>query len=246
MRYLTFIFLIMVVHGANSQSFENDRIQPYVNNSFYWQYKQTPVLLLGGNLEKNIFQSADLEEKLTAIHETGGNFIVNMMSGSGEGDLWPYWRAGEKYKLDKFNTLYWNKFDKFLKLTAEREIVVQIEVWAVKDILSAWPKNPWNPMNNNQYTTDNTKLKSEDCTDTEGFPDFFKSVPALNNDSLVLLYQQRFVEKLLSISFNYNHVLYSSNIGLLSESATEWNIYWAQYIKLKANEAGVKIENNVF
>ena len=33
-----------------------DRIQPYTKNPFYWQYKGVPVLLLGGTVEDNVFQ----------------------------------------------------------------------------------------------------------------------------------------------------------------------------------------------
>ncbi len=41
-----------------------DRIQPYPQNPFYWQYKGKPVLLLGGSVEDNLFQIPDLEAHL--------------------------------------------------------------------------------------------------------------------------------------------------------------------------------------
>ena len=31
-----------------------DRIQPYAKNPFYWQYKGAPVLLIGGSVELSV------------------------------------------------------------------------------------------------------------------------------------------------------------------------------------------------
>jgi hypothetical protein len=52
-----------------------DRIQPYVKNPFYWQYKGAPVLLLGGSVEDNLFQIADIEDQLDLLHSLGGNYV---------------------------------------------------------------------------------------------------------------------------------------------------------------------------
>lgn len=57
-----------------------DRIQPWEENPYYWQYKGEPVLLLGGSKDDNLFQLPELKEHLAEIHEAGGNYIRNTMS----------------------------------------------------------------------------------------------------------------------------------------------------------------------
>ena len=52
-----------------------DRIQPYAKNPFYWQYKGAPVLLLGGSVEDNLFQIADIKDQLDLLHSLGGNYV---------------------------------------------------------------------------------------------------------------------------------------------------------------------------
>ena len=66
-----------------------DRIQPYAKNPFYWQYKGAPVLLLGGSVEDNLFQIADIEDQLDLLHSLGGNYVRCTMSSRDEGDAWP-------------------------------------------------------------------------------------------------------------------------------------------------------------
>jgi hypothetical protein len=52
------------------------------------------------------------------------------------------------YNPDYFNEEYWNRFERLLELSAERNIFVQIEIWAFHDFTGYWPDNPWNPSNN--------------------------------------------------------------------------------------------------
>ena len=44
-----------------------DRIQPYDQNPFYWQHKGRPVLLIGGSVEDNLFQIPNLEAHLDLL-----------------------------------------------------------------------------------------------------------------------------------------------------------------------------------
>ena len=70
----------------------SDRIQPYLHNSFYWQYKNRPILLLGGSVEDNLFQIAGIEAHLDLLHTVGGNYVRCTMSSRDEGDVWPFER----------------------------------------------------------------------------------------------------------------------------------------------------------
>ena len=69
---------------------DQDRIQPYPGNPFYWQYKGKPDLLLGGSVEDNLFQITNLEAHLDLLKSVGGNYVRCTMSSRDEGDVWPF------------------------------------------------------------------------------------------------------------------------------------------------------------
>ena len=54
-----------------------------------------------------------------------------------------------------------------------------------------------------------------------------------------MAYQQRYIDKLLSIAFSYGNVLY--NINNESSESGDWENYWAIYIKAAAEKAGKKV-----
>lgn len=229
--------------GLTAQDFNSQRIQPYKGVPYFWQYKNKPVLLIGGSSNDNLFQSLNMVEELDLINSVGGNYVRNTMSSRDEGNLYPFWRASERFNLDKFNPDYWKRFDFFLKLAEERDIIVQIEIWAFHDFAQNWVTNPWNPANNNTFTEENTYLKIGDYGKVkEAKNDFFFSVPKLNNDNLLLEYQRKFVDKLLSVSLKYGNVLYCITNEIFSQYSPEWGWYWSDYLKTKASEAGVGIE----
>jgi hypothetical protein len=128
-------------------------IQPSSTNPQYWSYNGRDVILLGGSREDNLFQIADLNEHLDLLVSVGGNYVRNTMSSRDPGNLWPFLRNAEgMYDLNHWNEAYWDRFEKFLKLTAERDIIVQIEIWATFDFYREnWLVNPYNPKNNINY-----------------------------------------------------------------------------------------------
>jgi hypothetical protein len=71
--------------------------------------------------------------------------------------------------------------------------------------------------------------------------DFFLTVPNLHNDINILRYQQAFVDKILSHTFKYDHVLYCMTNEIFTQYSHEWGWYWARYIKNKAKETGKKV-----
>jgi hypothetical protein len=56
----------------------------------------------------------------------------------------------------------------------------------------------------------------------------------------VLAYQEAFVGKLLSISLDYDHILYC--ISNESTASEQWSRYWARFVRDRARQAGVNIE----
>lgn len=251
MKQLFYIFLAIILFGfsgCNSQQggksdFRND-IQPYAGNLKYWQHKEQPVLLLGGSNNDNLFQSPDVEEQLDLLQQVGGNFVRNTMSSRDSGDVMPFFRMEDgKYDLNEWNEEYWEKFEKLLKLTAERNIIIQIEVWDRFDYsMQFWALNPFNPVNNINYSeaesgmaTEYTKHPSSDVQP------FFHSINGMPNYTpeleLVKKYQEKLVDKMLSYSLNFGNILYCMD----NETSTppEWGLYWMKYIKSKAGEKQV-------
>ncbi len=219
-----------------------EKLKNYEDNPYYWQYKDKPVLLLGGSVEDNLFQVKDLGKQLDLLADAGGNYVRNTMSSRDEGNVWPFKKTNDKFDLDQWNTEYWQRFEKFLKETSKRDIIVQIEIWATFDYYREnWNQdNPFNPANNITYSFEETNLPKEvNSHPTETENNFFWSVPAENNEKVVLKYQQRYVDKILSYTFNYDNILYCMDNE--TSVTPEWGRYWAQYIKKKAREAGEEV-----
>ncbi|GAJ12320.1 unnamed protein product [marine sediment metagenome] len=130
-----------------------------------------------------------------------------------------------------------------LKFTRDRDIIVQIEVWAFHDFNEGhWEKNPWRPSNNTSYDSSNTTLRASYGNIGRTAHDFFFTVPKLNNDRVMLSYQQKFVDKILSCSLRYGHVLYCMTNEIHPQYSPEWGWYWSKYIKDKSAAVGRQVE----
>lgn len=221
-----------------------NRIRPYEKNPRYWQFKGQPVLLLGGSKDDNLFQIPDLKAHLDEMKTVGANYIRNTMSDRNDlgFEVYPFKRLPDgKYDLEQWNEEYWRRFENMLQWTAERDIIVQIEVWDRFDYSTKnWPPHPYNPKNNVNYTAEQSGLAAE-------YPDhpgqnrqpFFFTTPKQRHNTVVLKYQQRFVDKMLSYSLNHDHVLYCMDNETSGEEA--WGAYWAEYIRQRAREAGKRV-----
>ena len=210
----------------------------------YWSRGGETILLLGGSKEDNLFQIPDLEEHLDLLAASGGNYVRCTMSSRDEGNVWAFhFDEGEgAYDLARWNDEYWARFEKLLEETSRRGIVVQVEIWATFDFYREnWDRNPFNPKNNTNYTPERTKLPTEVATHPVYCDNrFFWSVPDHDNNMPVLEFQQRFVDKLLSYTFEHGNVLYCMDNETSVTAA--WGRLWSDYIKKRAAEAGVTVE----
>lgn len=220
------------------------RIDIYQANPAYWQYQGEPVLLIGGSKDDSLFQIPDLKEHLDLLKSVGGNYVRNTMSSRNDKgfEVQAFRKLDNgKYSLNRWNDEYWRRFRNLLTLAEQRDIIVQIEVWATFDYYrDNWAVNPFNPKNNVEYTAEETGLPLEvksHPTRTEN--NFFWSVPAERNQKTVLKYQQQFVDKVLSYSLQHGNVLYCMDNE--TSVTPEWGKYWSQYIKARAKAAGVTV-----
>lgn len=207
----------------------------------FWAYNGQPLVLLGGSVEDNLFQIDGLAEHLDQLRAAGGNYVRCTMSSRDEGNLWAFAKTDEGvYDLDEWNDEYWNRFENFLQETADRDIVVQIEIWATFDFYREnWEVNPFNPANNKNYNVQRSKLDTVVATHpiyTEN--NFFRSVPSQMSLFRVLEYQQAFVDKLLEHSLKYDHVLYCMDNE--TSVTADWGAFWSEYIKSVAREQADK------
>ena len=243
---LVFVSLFLITaketNAEKDKDMEKNRIQIYKENPRYWQYKGEPILLIGGSVEDNLFQIPNLREHLELLKSVGGNYVRSTMGWSDEGDMPPFKKVGDKYDLNQWNEEFWTRFRNFTTWTHEMDIIVQIEVWATFTYYrDNWDVNPFNPKNNSNYTAEETGLP----TVVKNHPvatgnNFFWSVPKERNQEIVLKYQEKFVDKLLSETLQYGHILYCMDNETAVTAA--WGEYWATYIQEKASEAGRVVE----
>jgi len=214
-------------------------------SSSYFTYDSTPTLLLGGSIEDNLFQIPDVKKELDKLAAAGGNYVRCTMSARDEGNVQAFARTGDgEYDLTEPSEEYWDRFEHFLEATAERDIVVQIELWATLDLYgSRWDDHPFNPVNNRNYDARESMLRETIAGDppfnsraNANQNTFFWSVPALGNLSTVLGYQRRYADWVLDRTLPYDHVLYC--IDNETGARREWGEYWAGYIAEQARQAG--------
>jgi hypothetical protein len=236
------VLLTLVESGLAAEN--PDRLRPHGEHRFYWQYDGKPVLLLGGSKDDNLFQLPDLKEHLDAMAAAGANYVRNTMSDRPDKgfEVYPFLALEDgRYDLEQWNPEYWKRFGNFIQWTGERDIIVQIEIWDRFDYSrDNWEPHPYNPKNNVNYTYEKSGFEPQ-------YPDhpganrqpFFFTTPDQRDNEVVLRYQQRFVDKLLSVTLPRPHVLYCMDNETSGEAA--WGRYWAGFIRQRAKAAGVQV-----
>ncbi len=218
-------------------------LRPWPENPWYWSYQGQPVLLLGGSDDDNLFQWSEeqLISQLDRLADAGGNVIRNTMSDRKDKgfEVYPFRQRDDgKYDLNAWNDAYWQRFERMLRETARRNIIVQIEIWDRFDYTDSnganrWQIHPYNPRNNVNYTYKESGFakRYREHPGANRQP-FFFTTPGQRNNRVVLPYQQRFVDKLLDTALQFDHVLYCMDNETNGEE--EWGRYWATYVKERA------------
>ncbi|NBC03915.1 MAG: hypothetical protein GVY20_09460 [Bacteroidetes bacterium] len=240
---LVFLGLSLNIYAQADPEGDTTLIKISSENPFYWEVNGEPTLLIGGSIEDNLFQIDNLVEELDLMVEAGGNYLRSTMSSRDVGNEKPYRLIDGKYDLTKPNPAYWYKFQKFLNETDSRNIIIQVELWATYDFYnssSGWAENVFNPKNNSNYTAEESELPEVvDYTAQFRINPFFETVPALNDIELVRKFQKDFIDRILSLSLDYDHILYT--IDNETNAHPDWGKYWSEYIRKKAEHDGKKI-----
>ena len=221
---------------ASEAAHTDGSIRPWPQNPWYWEYKGEPTMLIGASDRDNLWQWTGevLTNHLDKLKAAGGNYLRNTMSDRNEGDTYAAKRLPNgKYDITQWNDEYWNKLRFFLEETYKRDIIVQLTLWdwfdlSGDDVYGRFKIHPLNPENN---------INWEPGTITNSTDYYGGSLT--NNNQKALDYQNRFIEKLISITANYPHVIY--NIGNESGLGVDWDIYWGRYIKEEAKKHGREI-----
>ncbi|MCG9129834.1 hypothetical protein JT359_19765 [Candidatus Poribacteria bacterium] len=206
----TCLIVTLNTNAKENTEMEKNIIQIYKENPRYWQYKGNPVLLIGGSVDDNLFQIPNLKEHLELLKSVGGNYVRSTMGWTEAVDVPPFKKVGELYDLNQWNDEFWTRFSNLIAWTHEMDIIVQVEVWATFNYYrDHWEVNPFNPKNNSNYTAAEAGLPTVvDSHPSAAKNDFFRSVPKKNNQEVVLKYQHKYVDKLLSETLPYGHILY--------------------------------------
>lgn len=133
-KFSLIVFGVSFFLSCQAKNETDNSIQPWTENTWYWQFKGEPVLLLGISSDDNLFQwpAELLTAHLDSMKSVGANYVRNTMSDRVDRgfELYPFKKVEEgKYDLNQWNDEYWQRFEFFLRETAKRDIVVQIEVW---------------------------------------------------------------------------------------------------------------------
>jgi len=214
-------------------------IQPSAEHPRYWQYGGEPVVLLGGSKEDNLFQIDSLEAHLDRLAAAGGNYVRNTMSAGDQGNVWSFHRQPDgRYDLRRGNTAYFRRLERLLREAEERDVVVQIELWDRFDFArEAWLRNPFRPVNNVNYTAEESGLATEysEHPGANANP-FFRSVPAHDANRQLLPFQEARIERILDVTLSFSNVLYV--IDNETSATADWGAYWTDVLREKAAAAG--------
>lgn len=217
-------------------------------------------MLLGASDDDNLFQwpAELLVPHLDSMKKIGANYVRNTMSDRKDKgfEVYPFKETDDgRYDLNQWNEAYWKRFNFFLKETARRNIIVQIELWDRFDYSQKnWDTSPYNPKNNINYNEKESGLK-------DAYPDhpglnrqpFFFTTPQQQNNQILLSVQCRYIKKVLSYTLNYDHILYCidnetsgevKNMARVKLNGKEVGIVWTNPWKLDIS-ALVRRKNNL-
>lgn len=193
-----------------------------------------------------------IKESISELAAAGGNYlrcVLNPGMAAGIQGFDFCARSNNQYDLNTMAGPFWERLEMFISEAEKRKMIVQIEMWDRFDLIDgswgSWPKSPWNPKNNTNYSTKTSGLDTSYSSFHEH--PFLQGVPghpvyeSASNErkqqyNRVRQYQEKFIDKLLSVTLKYNNILYCMNNETHEHPA--WGQYWMKYIEASAHEKG--------
>lgn len=219
-------------------------IAVYERNPWYWQYDGEPTLLVGGSDDENVFQwpEPEMTAHLDLLRSVGGNYDRCTLSSRPDRgmEIYPFAKADDgRYDLSRWNDEFWVRLERYLRACSERDIVVQLEVWATYDLTSRWSIDvPYNPRFNSNYQGPPETILGGQYEQFRDVFDFYRTVPALGDDAVVSAYQRAFVDRVLEHTLPHDNILYCVDNEYAFVQPWQWFRYWAEYIREKARAQG--------
>lgn len=239
-----------------------------VDSSLYWNYNGKKTLLLGAfNHGHNPFVDGsvpdtslvdDMEEIIAQIQEmvdAGGNTLRCVLDpgSAAYAGIEAYERTVDgRYDLNQPAGPYWERLTAFIAAAAERDVVVELEIWDRFDWFGDnWASNPFNPVNNANYSKEASGLdhsyqrnmiysKHPMAKGVPGHPVYMSaSVERKAQFDVVRSYQEIYVKKILSCALPFPNVIYNMNNETSEHYA--WPEYWLQFVKKEAQQSGASI-----
>ena len=161
-------------------------------------------------------------------------------------------KSDDKYDLNTMTGPFWGRIEMFIAEAQKHDIIVQIELWDRFDLIDgswgSWPVSPWNPKNNVNYTPASSGLatsyrsfsKHPFLQGVPGHPEYENALKSRKQKyDLVRGFQDKFVDKLLSVTLRRRNVLYCMNNETHADPA--WGMYWMKFIERRANVQGKNV-----
>lgn len=95
---------------------------------------------------------------------------------------------------------------------------------------------------NINYNWDDTRLTQQVNERANEFHPFFNSIPEALNDSVLLKYQQSYINKILKHSLEFPHILYCVTNEIQHAQSKYWSWYWSNYVKHVAKKESCDVE----
>jgi hypothetical protein len=204
---------------------------------------------------KGVSTPEQIKSEMDELVSAGGNYLrcvldPGMAAGTQGFDFCT--KSDNKYDLNTMTGPFWTRIKMFIDEARKRNIIVQIEVWDRFDLIDggwgSWPVSPWNPKNNINYTTASSGLAESYGSfnnhpfiqDVPGHPKYESASESRKQKyDLVRSFQDKFIDKLLSITLDYDNVLYCMDNETHEDPA--WGQYWMRFIENKANTRGKSV-----
>lgn len=197
------------------------------------------------NGRQGVSTEAQIIDAMDELVDAGGNLLRCVLNpGMAAGIQHHNFTAtvDTLYDLNDMTGPFWARLEMFISEAEKRNIIVQIEIWDRFDLINlawnSWPVSPFNPKNNINYTTGESGL--QDIYPFYINHPFLQGVPghpvydSASQDkkkqyNLVRSFQNKFIDKMLSITLKYDNILYCMNNETHEDPS--WGIYWINYIR---------------